>query len=501
MKIESQVLKNILVYLFIVILPTTVGSILFTNYHYQSFIKKQTTETEEMVQFHSSYIDRFIGETIAGTETLGIVLENKNSNEEIKNILVSIHKKDERFSGLYWANPEGDILVSSLGLDKKVNIGYREYFKQAIQTKRTVISPAHKGVVTGRFIVTIATPVLSSNEVEGVLLFSLRLDYLENVIKVLSPDEILRVVDYTGQELINTNQDFHSLDTDIIRTELDNVNWMIEARPRKTLTHKKEFILNSIIFSGIVLILTHILFLFGKYLLLKRQASREREENELQKLELVGTLAASTAHEIKNPLTGVKGLIQLLSEKHKDPTDQFYFSVIQQEITRINDIVNEFLILGKPTADKRKSYDINEIVKEVQPIIKSETNLYNIEFDLQLTSLPLYIMCSNDNIKQVVLNVAKNAIESMQKDGGHLTISIQKEENSCLLTIKDTGVGIPKKILAKVYHPFFTNKDTGTGLGLVICKRIVNMYNGTIEIDSIEGKGTTVQIRFPLHDE
>lgn len=501
LRIKSNVLKNILVYLIIVILPTTIGSILFANYHYNTAIINQTAKTKEMVNFQSSYIDRFIGEALASTETLGIVFENKNSNEEIKNMLHSIHKKDDRFSGLYWANPNGDILVSTLDLDKKVNISYREYFQQALQTKRTVISPGHKGAITGRFIVTIATPVLESNEVKGVVLFSLRLDYLENVLKVLAPDEILRVIDSTGQDLITTNLDSHSLDSDIIRTELTNVNWTVEAWPRTTLTNKKVFILNSVIFSGILLILTHILFLLGKYLLLRRQTIREREENELQKLELVGTLAASSAHEIKNPLTGVKGLIQLLSEKHKDPNDQFYFSVIQQEITRINDIVNEFLILGKPTADKRKSYDMNDIVKEVQPIIQSETNLYNLEFDLQLSETPLYIMCSNDNIKQVVLNLSKNAIESMQADGGKLSISIQKEGQSCLLSITDTGVGIPKHILSKVYTPFFTNKDTGTGLGLVICKRIVNMYNGTIKIDSVEGKGTTVQVHLPLHED
>jgi two-component system, sporulation sensor kinase D len=132
LRIKSNVLKNILVYLIIVILPTTIGSILFTNYHYNTAIINQTAKTKEMVNFQSSYIDRFIGETIASTETLGIVFENKTSNEEIKNMLHSIHKKDDRFSGLYWANPNGDILVSTLDLDKKVNISYRGYFQQAL---------------------------------------------------------------------------------------------------------------------------------------------------------------------------------------------------------------------------------------------------------------------------------------------------------------------------------------------------------------------------------
>ncbi|WP_449539579.1 ATP-binding protein [Ferdinandcohnia sp. Marseille-Q9671] len=499
MKIESHITRNIFVYVLIVILPTIIGSIVFTKYQYEASIRKQTAKTQEVVTFQKNYLDRFIGEAIATTETLGIVLENKNSNEEIENILSSIQKKDDRFSGLYWANPDGDLLESSLDVKKGVNISHREYFQQSLNTMGTVISPAHYGSVTDRYIVTIATPVLHLDEIEGVLLLSLRLDYLENVIRVLSPDGILRVVDTNGQVLLTTKRDFDSVDSDIIRTELTNVNWMIEARPGITLAFNDVFIINSVIFTILLLIFTHILFLFGKYILLKRQAKRDREENEHQKLELVGTLAASTAHEIKNPLTGVKGLIQLLSEKHRDTSDQFYFSVIQQEITRINDIVNEFLVLGKPTAEKRNIHNVSEIAKEVMPIIQSESNLYNIEFDFQVSENPLLIMCSKDTIKQVVLNLSKNAIESMQTKGGKLTISLQKEHANCLLTISDTGVGISEQIITKVYNPFFTNKDTGTGLGLAICKRIVDMYNGTIHIVSKEGEGTTVKVRFPLH--
>lgn len=501
LKVDSRVLKNILIYLIIVILPTILGSFLFTHFHYQATITKQAEKTQKTVTFLSSYLDRFIGETVASTKTLSIVLQNKNSSEEIENILKSMLETDNRFSGLHWANPDGNILVSSSPLSKRINAYDRSYFQQAIQTKQPVISSPLTGRITGNYIVTIATPVVKSNKIEGVLIHSLRLDYLENIIRVLFPDEYLRVIDSNKNVLINTNFDFDSLDTDIIQTELSNVNWTLEARPKANIMNKSYFVLNSIIFCGILLIFTHILFLFGKYHLLKRQAIRTREESEHQKLEMVGTLAASIAHEIKNPITGVKGLIQLLSEKHHDSKDQFYFSVIQQEIMRINDIVNEFLILGKPTADKMKAYDMNEIVKEVQPIIQSESNLYNVEFTVQYTPSPLIIMCSNDNIKQVVLNLSKNAIESMQSHGGRLVISIQQEGTNCLLKISDTGVGIPKHIIDKVYQPFFTNKETGTGLGLVICKRIIDTYKGTIQIKSTEGEGTTVIVRLPLHQD
>ncbi len=233
-------------------------------------------------------------------------------------------------------------------------------------------------------------------------------------------------------------------------------------------------------------------------MLLKRQTKLERQQNELQKIELVGTFAASTAHEIRNPLTGIKGLVALLKEKYKDEQDQFYFSIIEQEIERINEIVSEFLILGKPTAIIEQTYDVRTILNEVALIIQSEANLHNIVFHLHLPDHHVHIRCSKDHMKQVVLNITKNAIEAMTSSDT-LTIVVTDNETHTQLQIIDTGKGIPKHIQKHLFHPFFTNKDTGTGLGLVICKRIVEMYDGHIFIDSKENKGTTVHIEIPLH--
>ncbi|MFT4412354.1 ATP-binding protein [Fredinandcohnia humi] len=498
MIIKSPVTKNILTYLLIVILPTLICSVLFMRYSYDQTIESEAERTEDIIHFHKNYIDSFIGETIASLETLSYVIHNKENQEEIEQILTKFQDKDDRYSGFYWANLEGDILISSNKTNKKVNIFQRDYFQQVLSTKETRVSPAHIGSITGRKIVTIATPVISNEKIEGVLLVSLRLDYLENVLKVLTPDAFVRVIDTKDQIIIRTNQDFNSITTPLISSRLDNVSWKIEARPGVNFFNKNIFTLNSIIFCILVFILTHILFLLAKYIMLKRQAKRERAENDLQKLELIGTLAASTAHEIKNPLTGIKGLIQLLSEKHKDSSDQFYFSVIQEEITRINDIVNEFLVLGKPTAEKLARYELNEIIKELEPIIQSEANLYNLGFKLELSKSPLHIMCSKDNIKQLVLNLSKNALESMHEKGGTLSITVNKEETNSLLVISDTGTGIPEHLLKKLFTPFYTSKDTGTGLGLVICKRIVDMYKGTIEVQSTAGQGTNVEVRFPI---
>ncbi len=282
----------------------------------------------------------------------------------------------------------------------------------------------------------------------------------------------------------------------MLTTPLQRLDWKVSVSPLPI--HQKTLNQWVAVECIATLFLMSILFLLAQYMLLKRQTKLERQQNELQKIELVGTFAASTAHEIRNPLTGIKGLVALLKEKYKDEQDQFYFSIIEQEIERINEIVSEFLILGKPTAIIEQTYDVRTILNEVALIIQSEANLHNIVFHLHLPDRPVHIRCSKDHMKQVVLNITKNAIEAMTS-GDTLTIFVTNNETHAQLQIIDTGKGIPKHIQKHLFHPFFTNKDTGTGLGLVICKRIIEMYNGHIFINSIENEGTTVHIEIPLH--
>src|SRR5262249_3042484 len=147
---------------------------------------------------------------------------------------------------------------------------------------------------------------------------------------------------------------------------------------------------------------------------------------EIHKLELIGNLAASTAHEIRNPLTGIKGLVKLLSEDYRDEKAQAYFEVIQLEIDRINAIVGELLVLGKPTAYTLKTYNAKEIVAEIEPIIHSEANFTNVEFSIHYHSEYLPVSCIKDQLKQVILNLAKNSLQAMP-NGGRLSINLEKQ--------------------------------------------------------------------------
>jgi two-component system, sporulation sensor kinase D len=130
-------------------------------------------------------------------------------------------------------------------------------------------------------------------------------------------------------------------------------------------------------------------------------------------------------------------------------------------------------------------------------LIYSEANLHHVHYVNQLYPEPLFVTCTKDHIKQVVLNLTKNAVESMEP-GGILTITTSKLMDQCKIVITDTGSGIPEELLDKIFQPFFTMKKSGTGLGLVICQRILKMYNGTIHIKSKVNKGTNVEILLPL---
>lgn len=239
------------------------------------------------------------------------------------------------------------------------------------------------------------------------------------------------------------------------------------------------------------------MFLLAKYLLLKRRTRIELSQIKAQKLELLSSLAASTAHEIRNPLTGIRGFIQLLKKKHQSEDDMFYFSIIENEIKRINQIVTEFLVLGKPTAVQDTVNSLSDIINEILPIIHSEANLHRADVSLEfIPDEEIYIRGSKDQIKQVILNLAKNAFESM-KNGGSLDIAAIQEKNQAILRMTDNGEGIPKELIDEIFQPFVSHKKNGTGLGLVVCNRIVELHGGKIDITSEINKGTTVTVTLP----
>lgn len=217
-----------------------------------------------------------------------------------------------------------------------------------------------------------------------------------------------------------------------------------------------------------------------------------------EKLTTVGQLAAGVAHEIRNPLTSLRGFLQL--QKGTGKLNLVHVDLMLSELDRINLIVGEFLILAKPQAVKYTQKDVRTIMGDVIPLLDSEAHLHSIEFNIAFTEQPCLISCEENQLKQVFINLLKNAIEAMP-GGGSIHIQIDIRDDVAVITIIDEGVGIPEDIIEKIGDPFFTGKETGTGLGIMVSQRIIHSHQGTLDIHSQVNVGTTIVVTLPALKE
>jgi len=217
-----------------------------------------------------------------------------------------------------------------------------------------------------------------------------------------------------------------------------------------------------------------------------------------EKLNTVGQLAAGVAHEIRNPLTTLRGFLQLQEYSNKLNLD--HVRVMLSELERINLIVGEFLILAKPQAVKFKMRDVRDIISEVSAFMSSEALMHNVVIKENYTKDDCCIPCEDNQLKQVFINVLKNAIEAMP-NGGHVHIAIQRLANHVSVQVTDEGIGMDEETLQRIGDPFFTVKENGTGLGIMVSQKIIQSHQGLMELSSQLNVGTTVRILLPLQED
>ena len=232
-----------------------------------------------------------------------------------------------------------------------------------------------------------------------------------------------------------------------------------------------------------------------------RDITERKKTQELllnsEKLSLAGQLAASIAHEIRNPLTAIKGFHQLMkSESNGKP---YYFDILTDEMNRIELIVNELLLLAKPQAKQLKQVDVSALLEQVCTLMDSQMHLHNVEVEVKCEpNVPTFIQCDENQMKQIFINFLKNAIEAMPQ-GGQVIITLnENNEDSILIRIIDQGEGIPEDKLKRIGEPFYTTKEKGTGLGLMVCRKIIEDHQGSLNISSKLNEGTTVEVTLPL---
>lgn len=231
---------------------------------------------------------------------------------------------------------------------------------------------------------------------------------------------------------------------------------------------------------------------------ISRDITEQKKTEELlirsEKLAMVGEMAAGVAHEVKNPLTVISGFVQMMQQ---DKQYEQYANYMLTELHRINLIMSEFLVLAKPQAIKFQSVQLKTLFDELFVLYDSQYMYSNVKMNVMIEDNLPNVQCEPNQLKQVLINLMKNAIEAIEENGT-IQIQILAADQWVIIEVKDNGCGIPAHVLKQVYDPFFTTKDEGTGLGLMVTQGIIDNHQGHLEIISKEKVGTTVKIFLPI---
>ena len=228
-----------------------------------------------------------------------------------------------------------------------------------------------------------------------------------------------------------------------------------------------------------------------------RNLTEYREAKDLrihsEKMSVLGQLSAGIAHEIRNPLTSIKGFLQLLQAgvQHKDE----YYKIMKDEIEKIEAITSELLHIARPATNKKKDESVDQMIRDVVMLLNSQAKMKNIIIKIEQPITEI-IYCDSSQVKQVLINLVKNAIEAMEEPG-EITLYVRSNSTHVTIHVKDEGPGIPEELNEHLGEPFFTTKTDGTGLGLMITQEILEHHGGTLSFSDNIDKGSTFHLLFP----
>ncbi|RKD25067.1 hypothetical protein BEP19_04395 [Ammoniphilus oxalaticus] len=255
---------------------------------------------------------------------------------------------------------------------------------------------------------------------------------------------------------------------------------------------------NTLFYAGFCLL--HVLAMWIAIFLIESLDEVRTMRQEMQRAETLNALselAASVAHEIRNPMTVVRGFMQLLNERHKDETERKYLKMMIGELDHAESIINNFLSLSKPQTEIMEHIDAAEQITHVVSVISSYATLNGVEIKLSMDDAPLSIKANQAKLGQVLLNLIKNGIEAMP-DGGTIEIIGSVQDSHVWIEVVDQGIGMTEKELSRLGSPFYSTKKQGTGIGLLTSYRIIHMMKGNIQVYSEKGKGTQFIVQLPL---
>ncbi len=309
---------------------------------------------------------------------------------------------------------------------------------------------------------------------------------------------IFMIVPYLVLYLINIIKnkykitDFVFIDLFLIVEYLFLILWLLISNYNVYLSLGLINMIFLVLFNYILIHIIYLLYNLGENII--------KDNNKYKKIKQDSRLKTSLfkiTHEIKNPIAVIKAYLDMLNTKDRKQVEK-YIPIIKSEIDRLLNLLQDFLLVNKANI----TFDLMDINMLIEDIISREIPLMeanNIKFKSDLIDDEIYINGDYNRLAQVLINIIKNSIEAMENRKGVITIKDIIKDNNINIIVIDEGIGISKKIMAKIKEPFYTTKNRGTGLGVSLSDEIIKAHNGTLSYDSKEGVGTKVTIKLPLY--
>ncbi len=239
----------------------------------------------------------------------------------------------------------------------------------------------------------------------------------------------------------------------------------------------------------------------GALLNMRDVESVRRIEDEIEvarRLSAIGRLTSGVAHEVKNPINAIVLHLEVLREKlqQADPAARRHMDVIGNEIQRLDRVVGTLVDFTRPVELRLADVDLRRTVDEVTMLAAPQASKHNVTIARDEAPVSLPVKVDADLVKQALLNIVINGIQAMP-EGGTLAIAATRENDEVQVEIRDQGPGIPAEIQDKVFNLYFTTKKSGSGIGLAMTYRVMQLHNGSVQFESAAGKGTTFRLRFP----
>ncbi|PLT34128.1 sensor histidine kinase [Bacillus sp. V5-8f] len=279
----------------------------------------------------------------------------------------------------------------------------------------------------------------------------------------------------------------------------ENRNWKyITVIGKKDLAASADQSSRNILITGsLVVIIAIVISVFISIRFTNNFSKLAKEMRKLEKLKTVSEIAASISHEVRNPLTVIKGFLQLLKERdHTEEDKLLYLKISLDELERAEHIITDYLTFAKPSLENVTLLDLAEELDHVLTVVIPYANMNNVYIEVSGEE-SLYISGEAEKLHQCLINVIKNGIEAMP-EGGQLSVSLKKAGSNACLSITDSGTGMSEEQLERLGTPFYTTKDKGTGLGTMVVYSIVKAMGGEIKVKSDENKGTSFNIVLPI---